>query len=323
LLDYRRAILMHTDEASILILGSSGQVGTALTRQQWPHDVWLETPPHELLDITDEAAVAAVIGSRKWSCIINCAAYTAVDAAESDAANAWRINAVGPALLAAAAARAATPILHLSTDYVFDGMANRAYRPLDPVRPLSVYGQSKAAGEEGIRKANSRHLILRTSWVMSPFGKNFVKTMLRLAARGESLRVVDDQFGRPTSAGDLAAAIRSMVLQLIRDPERLVGTYHFANAGRATWYDLALAVMSGARRRGGASVPIEPVPTAAYPTRAHRPANSELCTADIARDFALEPRPWQIALDEMLDALLVPGREAQFQADGGATGSPV
>jgi dTDP-4-dehydrorhamnose reductase len=314
---------MHTDEASILILGSSGQVGTALTRQQWPHNVWLETPPHELLDITNEAAVAAVVGSRKWSCVINCAAYTAVDAAESDAENAWRINAVGPALLAAAAARTATPILHLSTDYVFDGMANHAYRPSDPIRPLSVYGQSKAAGEEGIRKANSRHLVLRTSWVMSPFGKNFVKTMLRLAARGESLRVVDDQFGRPTSAGDLAAAIRLIALQLIGGPARLAGTYHFANTGRATWYNLARAIMSGASRRGSPSVPIEPVATADFPTRAHRPVNSELCTADITRDFALEPRPWQVALDEILDALLVPGCEAPFQADGSATGSPV
>jgi dTDP-4-dehydrorhamnose reductase len=309
---------MQTGEISILILGGSGQVGTALTRQQWPSNVRLSAPPRALLDITDEAALASAIGSRKWSCVINCAAYTAVDAAESDPEAAWPINAVGPALLAAATAKAGIPILHLSTDYVFDGMASHAYRPSDPVRPLSVYGRSKAAGEEGVRDANPRHVILRTSWIVSPFGKNFVKTMLHLADRRQSLNVVDDQSGRPTSAIDLAAALRLITFQMISEPQPSIGTYHFANAGCTTWYGLACATMSGAHQRGAPSVPVAAVATAACRTKAHRPLRSELCTADFERDFNLAPRPWQSALDEILDALLLPGqrvREAEATSD--------
>jgi dTDP-4-dehydrorhamnose reductase len=305
---------MQTDEISILVLGGSGQVGTALVRQQWPSSVRLSAPSRALLDISDEAALASVMGRRKWSCVINCAAYTAVDTAESDPEAAWLSNAVGPALLANAAAKAGTPILHLSTDYVFDGTASHAYRSSDPVRPLTVYGQSKAAGEVGVRDTNPRHVILRTSWVVSPFGKNFVKTMLHLANRRESLKVVNDQSGRPTSAIDLAAALRLIASQIIYEPQAPIGTYHFANAGRTTWYNLACAIMSGARQRGARSVPVAAIPTAAYPTRAPRPHRSELCTAEFERDFKLAPRPWQSALDEILDALLLPGegvREAE------------
>ena len=297
---------MQGEKAAILIVGGSGQVGTALRHLPWPQRLQIHAPTRQQLDVTDEAAIVAVMASRKWSCVINCAAYTAVDAAENDAESAWRANAVGPAWLAAATGRAGTPVIHLSTDYVFDGEAKSAYRPSDPVQPLGVYGRSKAAGEDAVRQANPRHVILRTSWVVSPFGRNFVKTMLSLATRQESLKVVNDQFGRPTSAADLAAAIQVVALRLIESADPPVGTYHFANAGRTTWYDIAVAIMAGARRRGAPAVPVEAIPTAAYPTPAQRPLNCELCTSTITRDFAVEPRPWPLALDEILDTLMAP-----------------
>lgn len=291
---------------NILILGGNGQVGTELRRTAWPVGVKLHAPTRSELDVVDEAAIANVMASRPWSCVINASAYTAVDAAEKQVADSWRINALSPALLASASAKAAIPLIHISTDYVFDGRSRRAYRPDDQVKPLSVYGASKEGGEQAVRTANPRHVILRTAWVVSPHRANFVKTMLRLAGEHDVLRVVDDQTGCPTSAADLASGLRTIALRLAEDPESSRGTYHFVNSGRTTWCKFAREIMAGARRRGGRSVRVEAITTAEFKTAAHRPANSTLSTETLTRDFGIVPRPWKKALGDILDSLLAP-----------------
>jgi dTDP-4-dehydrorhamnose reductase len=288
---------------NILVLGGSGQLGAALKGLSWPADVALHTPPRSMLDCSDPETVAEFMTARPWSCVLNASGYTAVDAAESQVAAAWRDNAIGPALLAAAAARHSAPVVHVSTDYVFDGRKTEPYDPRDLVRPLNVYGMSKAEGEQGVRSANHRHVIVRTSWIISPYGKNFAKTMLQRAAQGGSLRVVNDQTGCPTSATDLAAALRTISLRLSVDPDAPAGTYHFANAGHATWWELAQHIMVGARDRDMPSVPVAPISTAEYPTAAVRPANCVLSTASLTRDYGIVPRPWQLALSDILDAM--------------------
>ncbi|MGY2049830.1 dTDP-4-dehydrorhamnose reductase [Methylobacterium sp. JK268] len=295
---------------AILILGGAGQVGTALREHAWPADVALHAPAREALDITDEAAITAALAERTYTAVINAAAYTAVDKAESEVAAAWRLNALAPALLAAATARAGIPLVQVSTDYVFDGTGSGAYAPDAPINPTSVYGASKAAGELAVRTANPRHAVVRTAWVVSPHRANFVKTMLRLAGERDGLRVVDDQRGCPTAAADLAAALAVVALRLAEDPASPSGTYHCVNAGATTWCGFARAIMEGARARGVRAVPVEAIPSSAYPTPARRPANSELSTATLTRDFRIAPRPWPEALDAILDRLIGPARPA-------------
>ena len=293
-----------TGRAAVLILGATGQVGMELTRLAWPAQLDIHAPGRAELDLADEAAVDRIVASRPWACVINTAAYTAVDNAETDVGTAWRINALAPAVLAASTGRSQTPIIHVSTDYVFDGRSETPYRPDDAMRPRSVYGASKAAGEYAVCTANPRHAIVRTAWVFSPHRSNFVKTMLRLAAERDVLRVVDDQTGCPTSAADLAAALMAICRRLIDDPSGPWGTYHFANDGETTWCGLARAIMAGARRRGVRDVPVEAIATADFVTKAVRPANSALATDALTRDYAIRPRPWQHALEDVLDVLL-------------------
>lgn len=290
----------------ILILGATGQVGMALKRSLWPPQVEVHAPDRREVDLSDEDALTRIIASRKWACVINTAAYTAVDNAETEVGTAWRVNALAPALLASITAKARTPIVHVSTDYVFDGLSLQPYQPHDPVRPQNVYGASKEAGEQAIRTGNPRHVIVRTAWVVSPYRANFVKTMLRLAAERDVLRVVDDQCGCPTSAGDLASALMRISLRQAADPMAPCGTYHFVNAGQTTWYGFAREIMAGAGRRGARAISVEPIATADYKTPARRPANSALSTETLARDYDIWPRPWQHALDDILDILVAP-----------------
>ncbi len=241
--------------------------------------------------------------------MINTAAYTAVDKAESDVAAAWRLNALAPAILAAATKARGIPLVHVSTDYVFAGTkAEGAYGPDEPVDPRSVYGASKAAGEIAVRTGNPRHAILRTAWVVSPHRGNFVKTMLRLAAERDRLTVVDDQHGCPTSATDLAAALATVALRMAEDPAAPTGTFHCVNDGSTTWCGFARAIVAGGAKRGGRAVPVEGIPTAAYPTPARRPSNSRLSTDSLREAYGILPRPWQDALDDILDRLAGPVR---------------
>ena len=292
----------------ILILGGAGQVGTELQAFSWPEGVRVHAPDRRSLDITDEAAIAAAFDARAYAAVINTAAYTAVDKAESEVAAAWRLNALAPALLAAETKRRNIPLVHVSTDYVFDGAGDGFYAPDAPVNPQSVYGASKAAGEMAVRSANPRHAIVRTAWVVSPHRGNFVKTMLRLAGEREKLTVVDDQHGCPTSAADLAATLATIALRMAGDERAPAGTVHCVNDGATTWCDFARAIVAGAARRGGRSVAVEGIPTAAYPTPAKRPANSRLSTQSLSDAYGLAPRPWEAALDDILDRLIGPVR---------------
>ena len=294
---------------NILVTGGAGQVGLELARHAWAPGVTVDALDRGALDVTDAASIAAALSAKPYGAVINCAAYTAVDKAESEVAAAWRLNALAPALLAEATARAGLPLVQVSTDYVFDGSAREPYRPDDPINPVSVYGASKAAGELAVRTTNPRHAVVRTAWVVSPHRANFVKTMLRLASERDGLKVVDDQAGSPTIAADLAAALATVAVRLASG-EGPSGTYHCTNAGETTWCGFARAIVAGSAARGGRSVPVEGIPTSAYPTPARRPANSVLSTATLARDFGTVMRPWTAALDDVLDRLVGPRKDS-------------
>jgi dTDP-4-dehydrorhamnose reductase len=241
------------------------------------------------------------------------AAYTAVDKAEAEPTLAMAVNRDGAGALAAAAARLGVPFIHVSTDYVFDGRKDAPCREEDAPYPLGAYGRSKLEGEAAVRAACPAGIILRTSWVYSPFGQNFVATMLRLAATREKVQVVDDQHGAPTAAGDLAAAILALVeLAAQRPADRTTGgIYHLTNAGETTWYGFAVAIFAGWAQRGHRVPLLEPITTAQYPTPARRPANSRLDCSKIARAFGLRLPPWQSSLERCLDELASARAEAQ------------
>lgn len=287
----------------VLLTGGSGQVGTEIIRQA-PAELNIVAPGRTQLDMADAEAIAALVASRPWAAVINCAAYTAVDKAETEIVAAWRANALGPAALARASAEANIPLIHVSTDYVFDGSKAGFYLETDPVAPIGVYGASKEGGEQAVRTANPRHVILRTAWVVSPHGSNFVKTMLRLAETRSELNVVDDQRGCPTSAADIAATVLAIAERMIEDADAPTGTYHFVNEGEATWCEFARAIFTAAQARGLVPPTVHPIPSSAYPTPARRPANSRLSTEKLRRDYAIAPRPWPAALAEIVAALV-------------------
>jgi dTDP-4-dehydrorhamnose reductase len=289
----------------VLLTGGSGQVGSALRRLA-PATWDIHAPGRSELDLGEPGQIADLVASRPWAAIINAGGYTAVDRAENDVVAAWRANALGPAALAHAAAKAGAPIVHISTDYVFDGRLERPYRETDATGPLNVYGASKLGGELAVRTAQARHVILRTAWVVSPTGSNFVKTMLRLGAERSVMRVVNDQRGCPTTAEDLAAAIRIVADRLMDDPAAPTGTYHYVGQGEATWFDLAEAVFAEASQ-GGARVPeLQPIATEDYPTPAARPRNSVLDTAKITRDYGVAPSSWPAAVRKVVQQLAAP-----------------
>lgn len=288
----------------ILVTGGSGQVGLELQRLRVPEGVTLFAPARADLDLADPAAIESVVAARSWAAVINAGAYTAVDRAETDVVAAWQLNALAPAALARATARAGVPLVHVSTDFVFDGAKKGYYVETDAVGPLGVYGASKEGGEQAVRTANARHVIARTAWVVSAHRSNFLKTMLRLGAERPVLRVVDDQRGCPTSAADLAAALLAIALRLARDPAAPTGTFHVVNDGEATWHALAEAICAGAARRGRPRPMVEAIGTADYPTPARRPANSRLSCVKLGASYGLKMRPWQAGIGDILDELL-------------------
>lgn len=292
----------------VLFTGASGQVGTALARLAWP-DGWVALPLTRAdLDLSHATAVAAAIAQHRPTVVINAGAYTTVDKAESEVLLAWRINALAPAALAQACRMAGVPLVHVSTDYVFDGAKAGAWDPGDPTGPLGVYGASKLGGELAVSTSGARHAIVRTAWVVSAIGQNFVRTMLRLGATRPTLRVVADQSGSPTSAADLAEALAAIAVRLAEDPEAPSGTWHFSNAGATSWFGFATEIFRQSRARGGVVPNVEPIATADFPTPARRPANSLLSTVTLQRDWGIAPRPWQDALGPILDELIGPTR---------------
>jgi dTDP-4-dehydrorhamnose reductase len=286
----------------VLVLGAGGQVGRELSRHPWSADTRLIALERSGLDITRRETVSAAITSERPDIVINAAAYTAVDRAESEPDAAWAANCTGPGNIAAACRDAGVPLIHISTDYVFDGTRIGPYREDDPVNPLGVYGTSKEAGERAVREALREHVILRTAWVYSAHGHNFVKTMLRLAADRPVLRVVADQTGSPTGAADIAGAIVRIARQ-ITDGNAAWGTYHFTGAGAVTWHGFAETIFDLASRWRGPPPRVEAITTADYPTPARRPANSVLDCLRITAAFGIEPRPWRTALAEVIEEL--------------------
>lgn len=282
----------------LLVFGAGGQVGTELRRATLPPGMALAAFDRAALDITDRAAVSAAIRREHPGLVVNAAAYTAVDKAESEAEAAFAANAAAPGHIAAACAEAGIPLIHLSTDYVYDGTKPGPYAEDDPINPLGVYGRSKAAGDAAVAAALAEHVILRTAWVYSAHGGNFVKTMLRLAGERPGLRVVADQHGAPTAAADIAAAI-VRVAERIGAGEGRWGTFHFTGAGPTTWHGFAEAIVALA----GRSVPIAAIATAEYPTPARRPANSVLDCTKIAAAYGVAPHPWREALAEVIAEL--------------------
>jgi dTDP-4-dehydrorhamnose reductase len=287
-----------------LLLGGTGQVGEEFRGLAYPKNVEVVAPSRSAIDLEDPRAIALIV-AEPWSAVINAAAYTDVDRAESEEAVAFAVNAEAPSRLAAETACRGIPLVHISTDYVFDGRKGAPYVELDEVAPLNAYGRSKLAGERGVRAANPRHVILRTSWVYSPYRKNFVRTILRLATERERLTVVADQRGCPTAARDIAKASLDVVLRCASKPEQApYGIYHFAGAGEATWFEFAKAVVELAADRLSRLPQVLPIRTIDYPTRAVRAVDTRLdCTA-IVREFGVELRPWRQALAETINRLL-------------------
>lgn len=288
----------------ILVTGGSGQLGSELQRCAQPDGFEVITLGRDELDLADSEAVAATVASRCWAAVINGGAYTAVDAAETDAVTAWRVNALAPAALSQGCAASEIPLVQVSTDYVFSGEGQSAWAVDDPTKPLGVYGASKLGGELAVRTGGARYVIVRTSWVVSPHGNNFIKTMLRLAAERDSVRVVDDQIGSPTSAADLAEILLSLATRMAIQADAPEGTFHFCNAGQTSWARLAEEIFRQSAARGGPSARVQPIPTKDYPTPARRPANSALDTERIARLYGIVPRPWEEALSDILDELI-------------------
>jgi dTDP-4-dehydrorhamnose reductase len=286
----------------LLVLGAGGQVGHELCRLAWPADYRVAAFDRAEIDITRQESVTAAVDRERPDIVINAAAYTAVDRAESESEAAWAANCAGPGYLATACRSAGIPLIHISTDYVFDGSKKGPYREDDPVKPLGVYGHSKEAGDRAVREAVAEHVILRTAWVYSAHGHNFVKTMLRVAAERPVLRVVADQVGSPTSAADIAAAIGAIVQRLAAG-DRPWGTYNFAGGGAVTWHGFAEAIFELAAPWRGAPPKVEAITTAEYPTPARRPANSVLDCRRIGDVFGIVPRPWCDALAEVIREL--------------------
>lgn len=294
-----------TETTRILVLGSGGQLGMELSSLVWPAGTTLDRPTRQELNVANSADVASFVGRGSYAAIINCAAWTAVDLAESEIEKAWQANALGPLNLALASARAEIPILHISTDYVFSGDLDRPYCEDDPTAPRSVYGASKLAGEWAVLTTNKRSVVLRTAWVLSQFGSNFAKTMLRLGKDRNHVSVVADQRGCPTSAADIAAAVRDIVLQQINDANAPSGIFHFVNTGDATWAELARFVFDCAAQRGEAPVAVTEITSEDYPTAAKRPRNSRLNVEAIGQAYGIRPRSWQQAVEEVVEKLVV------------------
>jgi len=287
----------------ILVFGGNGQLGQELVRAGAAQEAPLVALSHAEADIAHADAVRDAIARHQPAVVVNAAGYTKVDLAESEPEAARAGNETGPAVLGAACAVARVPRIHISTDYVFDGAKPGAYLESDPVAPLGAYGRSKAAGEAALRAATPRHVIMRTSWVYGEFGTNFVKTMLRLAATRDELRVVADQRGCPTSTGDLARAILSIAPRLAAGDD-VWGTYHFAGSGVTTFHGFACRIVAAQAPLTGRNPRVTAITTAEYPTPARRPANSELDSSLFARTFGIRARPWDEETDRITRALV-------------------
>ena len=274
----------------VLVTGAAGQVGREIVRLAPALGVDAVALGRAGLDVTDARAVREAVSASRADAILNAAAYTAVDRAESEPDRAFAVNRDGARHLADACRQRGLPLVHVSTDYVFDGTKGAPYTPDDPVAPANIYGASKAAGEDAVRDVLDRHVIVRTAWVFSRYDGNFVTTMWRLAAERDRLAVVADQWGHPTAAADVARATLAAARRAL---DGVAGTVHVAGAELATWRDLAVAALAAS---GAPTVPVDPLGTAEYPTAARRPARVELAMGESLNRLGLAPLDWRAAL---------------------------
>jgi len=286
----------------ILLTGAGGQVAWEVEQRATGAGLGVRALTRTELDITDSKAVHSTVAAAAPRVVINAAAYTAVDKAEGDKDRAFGVNRDGPGHLAAVCAAREITLVHLSTDYVFNGESKHPYVEEDFTAPLGVYGESKLAGEAAVRAFLDRHIILRTAWVYGVHGNNFVKTMLRLGRERDVLRVVDDQRGSPTFAGDIADALLVIARRVISEalPEEAYGTFHYTGGGAVTWHGFAEQIFDLAAPNIGRRPKVEAITTAEYPTPAKRPANSVLDCGKIGRTYGIMQRPWEESLKEML-----------------------
>lgn len=295
----------------IIVVGKEGQVARSLAERARAHGAQAVLVGRPKFDLADPSGIEDALIETGGDVIVNAAAYTAVDQAESDPELAEAINGIGAGVIAGTAAAMNVPVIHISTDYVFDGTAERPYREDDPVSPLGVYGASKLLGEEAVAAEAENHVILRTAWVYSPFGKNFVKTMLRLAADREELGVVSDQFGSPTSALDIADGILGVSRNLLERPDdrSLRGLFHMAGTGYTNWAEFAAEIFTLSARLGGPGARVRPIRTADYPTPAKRPANSRLDCTKLKEAHGVVLPPWQASLETCVKRLIADARK--------------
>jgi dTDP-4-dehydrorhamnose reductase len=296
---------------NVLILGTPGQLGHELMTAAWPAGTELVGLAYPEFDMADPACVDRAVADHGCDVVVNATAYTAVDKAETERDLAYAINAAGVERLASACKAKGVPLLHVSTDYVFDGSKPhpQPYVESDPVCPVNTYGATKEAGEALLRAAWERHVIIRTSWVYASHGANFIKTMLRFGRERDEMKVVDDQHGAPTAAADLAAAIVSICGQVVGKTDAQWGTYHLTGAGWTTWAGFAEHVFQRLAQAEGKRPKLTRIATVDYPTPAARPANSRLDCAKIERAFGVKPPPWEQSVDRVLDELLASGGE--------------
>ncbi|MGD8992668.1 MAG: dTDP-4-dehydrorhamnose reductase [Desulfobacterales bacterium] len=295
----------------VVITGANGQLGRELVHQAKSADVELHSFDRQHLDITDEKRIKQVLAGLSPAVVMNAAAYTDVDRAEDEPDRASAANADGPAYLARYCAAYRHALIHISTDYVFDGKTHRPYRESDLIAPLGIYGQSKAKGEAAVRSALPQHIIVRTSWLYSVYGHNFVKTILKLAVTKKTLKVVADQTGSPTSASDLAAAVLRIARKISTVEKWVCGTYHFCGAGITTWHGLAKKVIELAAPYTALQVRrVEAISAAEWPTRAPRPLYSALDCNRLKLQFGIEAQPWQQGLRETIARIFSKNRSS-------------
>jgi dTDP-4-dehydrorhamnose reductase len=289
----------------ILIFGGGGQLGTELARAAKLKAIPYAAFRHAEVDISDAEAVSQALNDKRPNLVVNAAAFTRVDLAETEIEAARVVNEVGPGVIASACAARQTPLIHISTDYVFDGSKPGAYVESDPIAPLGVYGRTKADGEEAVRRAWPRHVILRTSWVYGEFGSNFLKTMLQLAKDRDELRVVADQTGCPTSTREIAHAILRIAPRL--SVESACGTYHFAGNGWTSWYGFASRIIAAQAEETGRRPKLIAIATKDYPTAARRPANSTFDCSHFESVFGFRANDWAQETDAIVKLLIGQG----------------
>jgi len=289
----------------LLIIGSKGQLGSELVKKCKRNDCSLLGLDLPEFNISDPPQVEKTLADFKPSIVINASAYTNVDKAETEPEIAFSVNSDGPANLAISCDKNRIPIIHVSTDYVFDGSKGQPYSESDPVSPLGVYGKSKEEGEGKLRSILKQHIILRTSWLYGTYGNNFVKTMLRLGNEKERIKVVSDQYGCPTCAADLAEAVVYISKQITKNFRIAWGTYHYCGLGITTWHKFAKAIFEIASQHQNYKVSsVEAITTAQYPTKTKRPAFSALDCGLIKKHFGINTKPWQESLKKTIERIL-------------------